>query len=123
MKPHAVLLALLVLACSGGGGAERAGPWSPVDEDLDNRWGVRGAEGPQGGAAGASSWASAGSAACVDGEERECLVHHRLANGVPTCWEGVRVCVAGRWGPCEAPSTQDSTKEMPETWTVIELER
>jgi len=115
VKPLA-LLPLLVLACSGGAGTERAGPWVPPEGDLDGRRGAWGAAGGEGGTAGAAAGAFVGSVVCVEGEARECLVQHQLANGVPTCWEGVRVCVAGRWGPCEAPPEE-------EEWTVIERAR
>src|SRR5690606_40565202 len=80
VKPLA-LLPLLVLACSGGAGTERAGPWVPPEGDLDRRRGAWGAAGGEGGTAGAAAGAFGGSGVCGEGEAREDGGPPRVANG------------------------------------------
>jgi hypothetical protein len=55
---------------------------------------------------GAGSGASTEPGECIDGDWRDCRVHIGVQNGVRTCFEGVRLCVAGQWGPCQEPPKQ-----------------
>jgi hypothetical protein len=39
--------------------------------------------------------------ACTDGTTGACTITLGEHGGVKRCYEGVRVCVDGQWGPCE----------------------
>lgn len=70
-----------------------------------------GGEGGEQGMGGAPDDGSGGrSSGCKEDAQQECTIYVQQANGVTSCWSGLKFCVDGSWTECldtgSAPATQ-----------------
>lgn len=95
----ALSLTLFVAACSSD--PDRPAGWTWPDAGVA---GSAGLAWPSEGGAGATS--------CDEGAEVRCFVVYDQANGIRSCWEGVRTCRDGRWSTCEPTSPHPDLPEL-----------
>lgn len=97
-----VLLTLFGLSFLPGCGDGSSDRPPPIHHGGDSG-GEDDGEGGEGGADTASGGKSSGRPTCSDGARKECTVYVNQANGITSCWKGVRFCVRGKYTDCLEP--------------------
>jgi hypothetical protein len=97
-----LLLSLgLLLSVAACGGADRRNP-PPVQRPPH---GGEGGSHPGIGGEGGSGASDSVGPECEPGEQRDCTVYVPQANGVTSCWKGVKLCVDGELSECLDPGS------------------